>query len=113
MRPVRYLPVPEYVVPATCYIQKEYGGRSWQCDDSEMEYHAALSYNCGRCGMISDYAILWKFLIIQFRLLIKDWIRPTNLSLIAGTYSDLTRSRTDLIVENALLVNRGSSSISK
>jgi putative transposase len=53
--------------------------------------------------MISDYVILWKFLIIQFQLVIKDWIRPTNLSLIAGTYSDLTRSRTDLIVENALL----------
>jgi putative transposase len=53
--------------------------------------------------MISDYVILWNFLIIQFQPVIKDWIRPTNLSLIAGTYSDLTRSRTDLIVENALL----------
>lgn len=68
-----------------------------------MDYHAALSFNRRRCGKISDYVILWKFLIIQFQLAIKDWIRPTNLSLIAGTYSDLTRSRTDLIVENALL----------
>ncbi len=53
--------------------------------------------------MISDYATLWKFLIIQFQLVIKDRIRPSNLTLIAGRYSDLTRSRTDLIVENALL----------
>jgi hypothetical protein len=55
--------------------------------------------------MISDYVILWNFLIIQFQLVIKDWIRPTNLSLIAGTYSDLTLSRTvSWLLESSALI---------
>jgi hypothetical protein len=35
--------------------------------------------------------------------LIKVWVKPITRSLIAGTLADLTRSRTALIVENALL----------
>ena len=34
---------------------------------------------------------------------IKHWIKPATSILIIGIFSDLTRSRTDLIVENALL----------
>jgi hypothetical protein len=41
--------------------------------------------------------------VIWFQQVIKDWIKPSNPSLFTGTLSDLTRSRTDLFVENALL----------
>jgi len=34
---------------------------------------------------------------------IKHWIKPATLVLVSGVLSDLTRSRTDLVVENALL----------
>ena len=34
---------------------------------------------------------------------IKLWIKPASSVLIIGTLADLTRSRTDLVVENALL----------
>ena len=34
---------------------------------------------------------------------IKQWAKPATLSLISGVILDLTRSRSDLIVENALL----------
>jgi predicted transcriptional regulator len=53
--------------------------------------------------MISYYVILWECLIIWFQQVIKGWIKPSNPSLFTGTLSDLTRSRTDLFVENALL----------
>ena len=53
--------------------------------------------------MISYYVILWECLIIWSQQVIKDWIKPSNPSLFTGTLSDLTRSRTDLLVENALL----------
>jgi len=34
---------------------------------------------------------------------VKSWIKPAKSVLIIGTLSDLTRSRTDLVVENGLL----------
>jgi len=34
---------------------------------------------------------------------VKRWIKPATSILIIGALSDLTRSRTDLVVENALL----------
>ena len=34
---------------------------------------------------------------------IKHWIKPAHPGLISGLLSDLTRNRTDLVVENALL----------
>ncbi|HEX9387748.1 MAG TPA: hypothetical protein VF918_15605 [Anaerolineales bacterium] len=34
---------------------------------------------------------------------IKHWIKPTHPGLISRLLSDLTRNRTDLVVENALL----------
>ena len=53
--------------------------------------------------MISYYIILGKWLIFRLLQLIKFEVKPTTLSLFAGTLSDMARSRTDLIVENALL----------
>ena len=44
-----------------------------------------------------------KYFLFQFQQHIKHWAKPATLSLISGVISDLTRSRSDLIVENALL----------
>ena len=52
--------------------------------------------------MIIDF-FLWKPLVIWFQKLIRQWAKPVNPSPIIGVFSDLTRSRTDLVVENALL----------
>jgi len=53
--------------------------------------------------MISYYVILGKCLIFRLLQLIKVGVKPATLSLFTGTLSDMARSRTDLIVENALL----------
>ena len=45
----------------------------------------------------------WKPFLFRLQQRIKHWTKPATLSLIAGVLSDLTRSRADLIVENALL----------
>jgi transposase InsO family protein len=50
-----------------------------------------------------DHFFLWKPFIIWLQHRIKHWAKPTTLLLIKGTLSDLTRSRADLVVENALL----------
>jgi hypothetical protein len=44
-----------------------------------------------------------KYFLYQFQQKIKQWAKPATLSLISGVISDLPRSRSDLIVENALL----------
>ena len=49
------------------------------------------------------YIFIWKYFLFQFQQQIKQWAKPATLSLISGVISDLTRSRSDLIVENALL----------
>jgi hypothetical protein len=49
------------------------------------------------------YIFIWKYFLFQFQQKIKQWAKPATLSLISGVISDLTRSRSDLIVENALL----------
>lgn len=46
---------------------------------------------------------VWKPFLFQLQQRIKHWAKPATLSLISGVLSDLTRSRADLIVENALL----------
>jgi len=46
---------------------------------------------------------VWKYFLFQFKQHIKHWAKPATLSLVSGVISDLTRSRFDLIVENALL----------
>ena len=52
--------------------------------------------------MIIDF-FLWKPLVIWFQKLIKQWAKPVNPSPILGVFSYLTRSRTNLVIENALL----------
>ena len=52
--------------------------------------------------MIYSIFIL-KYFLFQFQQKIKQWAKPATQSLISGVFSDLTRSRSDLIVENALL----------
>ena len=49
------------------------------------------------------YIFIWKYFLFQFQQHLKHWAKPATLSLISGVLSDLTRSRSDLIVENALL----------
>ena len=49
------------------------------------------------------YIFIWKYFLFQFQQNLKHWAKPATLSLIAGIISDLTRSRSDLIIENALL----------
>ena len=46
---------------------------------------------------------IWIPFLFQLQQYIKHWPKPATLSLISGVLSDLTRSRADLIVENALL----------
>jgi len=46
---------------------------------------------------------VWKPFLFRLQHHIKHWAKPATLSLISGVLSDLTRSRADLIVENALL----------
>ncbi len=48
-------------------------------------------------------SFLWEPLVAWFQQRIKLWSRPATLSLISGFVADLTRSRSDLVVENALL----------
>ncbi len=52
--------------------------------------------------MISGFS-LWEPFTIWLQQLIKHWAKPTNLSLVNGALSDLSRSRAKLVVENALL----------
>ena len=46
---------------------------------------------------------VWIYFLFQFQQKIKQWAKPATLSLISGVISDITRSRSDLIVENAML----------
>jgi hypothetical protein len=45
---------------------------------------------------------LWSKLIDRVKLHIKQWTRPATTGLVTGILSDTTRSRADLIAENAL-----------
>ena len=49
------------------------------------------------------HILVWEYFLFQFKQRLKHWAKPAALSLISGVLSDLTRSRSDLIVENALL----------
>jgi hypothetical protein len=48
------------------------------------------------------HIIVCKYFLFQFQQHIEFWAKPATLSLISGVLSDLTCSRSDLIVENAL-----------
>ena len=50
--------------------------------------------------------ILWLFVYPILKLLepwIRRWVKPTNQSLVLGTVADLTRGRSELVLENAFL----------
>lgn len=49
------------------------------------------------------HIFVWKLFLFQFQQHSKHWAKPVTLSLRPGVLSDPTRSRSDLIVENALL----------
>jgi hypothetical protein len=53
--------------------------------------------------MLPDLLPFWLFLLTSINKLIKQWSRPATFPLGAGALVDLSRSRTDLNVENALL----------
>ena len=53
--------------------------------------------------MLIHFVFLWTSLSNWSQKLIKQWVNPAPPSLIIGVLSDLTRSRTDLVSENALL----------
>lgn len=50
-----------------------------------------------------DNFFLWEPFVTWIQLLIKQRVKPATLSLVSGILSDLTRSRADLVVENAML----------
>ena len=50
-----------------------------------------------------NHIFVWRYFLLQFQQHIKTWPKPATLSLISGVISDLNRSCSDLIVENALL----------
>ena len=52
--------------------------------------------------MIYNFFV-WEPYLFLLQQRIKQWVKPATLSLISGVLADLTRSRTDLVVENALL----------
>jgi len=50
--------------------------------------------------------ILWLLVYPILKLLepcIQRWVKPTNQSLVLGTVADLTRGRSELVLENAFL----------
>jgi putative transposase len=47
--------------------------------------------------------LAWEPFVIWIQRFISQWTKPANLLLISGIFSDLTRSRSDLVIENALL----------
>ncbi len=53
--------------------------------------------------MLIHFVFFWTWLSSRSQKRIKQWVEPAPPLLIIGVLSDLTRSRTDLVVENALL----------
>ena len=53
--------------------------------------------------MIPDLLPCWIYLLTSINKLSKHWTRPVTFLLGVGALADLSRSRPDLIVENALL----------
>ena len=50
--------------------------------------------------------VLWLFVYPVLKLLepcVQRWVKPTNQSLMLGTVADLTRGRSELVLENAFL----------
>jgi len=53
--------------------------------------------------MIGNILNFWNALCSQMKQFLKQWTKPATSSLVIETLSDMTRSRTELIAENALL----------
>ena len=53
--------------------------------------------------MLASLLTLVKPTTLWLKRTIKKWTKPSSLAVIAGSISDLTRSRTDLLIENAIL----------
>ena len=68
-----------------------------------MGYYAVLSLSFANLGTMIYSIFILRYILFQFKQKIKQWAKPATQSLISGVLSDLTRSRSDLIVENALL----------
>ena len=68
-------------------------------------YHAGRSETpFGVDSSMIDLIIdAWKQLVNQVRQLIKQWTKPLASRLLLGSLADMTRSRADLVAENALL----------
>ena len=49
--------------------------------------------------MLAGILRFWKHLGSR----LKQWTKPTSATLVRGTIADMTRSQTDLLVENAIL----------
>ena len=54
-------------------------------------------------GMVIHIIILWNWLSSWSQHSFRRWTKPTTASLATGTLTDMTRSRTDLVAENAML----------
>jgi hypothetical protein len=50
-----------------------------------------------------DNIFVWKPFLFRLQQRIDHWAKPATPSLISGALKDLTRTRTDLVIENALL----------
>jgi hypothetical protein len=70
-------------------------------------YHARRSeYLFGVHNIVIVFELitrLWGLLIDRVELHIKQWTRPVTIGLVTAILSDSTRSRADLIAQNALL----------
>ena len=66
-----------------------------------MLYYAYIFCQSGNSMVYSIFIL--KYFLFQLQQKIKQWAKPATQSLISGVLSDLTRSRSDLLVENALL----------
>ena len=53
--------------------------------------------------MVFHIIVFWNVLSSRAEYALKRWTRPNRVSLTTGTLADMTRSRSDLIAENALL----------
>ncbi len=50
-----------------------------------------------------DVEWLCQFVFVQFREMALNWLRPKAVSQAQGVFTDILRTRSDLIAENALL----------
>ena len=53
--------------------------------------------------MIDHIIDAWKQLVNQVKQLLRQWTKPITARLLLGSLADMTRSRADLVAENALL----------